>query len=123
MADATEKQTTEAKATAPKKTADKPATLNIFQRMLAATSEINRVAKNLKVDISKSQSYKHTRSRISHTRSSSRTTSATTRAAPDSTSHPSNYSRQAILTERELKNCIGELKNLYRKIAIAMGGA
>lgn len=58
MADATEKQTTEAKATAPKKTADKPATLNIFQRMLAATSEINRVAKNLKVDISKSQSYK-----------------------------------------------------------------
>lgn len=33
-------------------------TMNIFQRMLAATSEINRVAKNLKVDISKSQSYK-----------------------------------------------------------------
>lgn len=54
----TEKQTTETKATTPKKTADKPATLNIFQRMLAATSEINRVAKNLKVDISKSQSYK-----------------------------------------------------------------
>ena len=49
---------TEAKATAPKKTADKPVILNIFQRMLAATSEINRVAKNLKVDISKSQSYK-----------------------------------------------------------------
>lgn len=49
---------TEAKATAQKKTADKPAILNIFQRMLAATSEINRVAKNLKVDISKSQSYK-----------------------------------------------------------------
>ena len=32
--------------------------MNIFQRMLAATSEIDRVAKNLKVDISKSQSYK-----------------------------------------------------------------
>lgn len=58
MAATTEKQTTETKATTPKKTADKPATLNIFQRMLAATSEINRVAKNLKVDISKSQSYK-----------------------------------------------------------------
>lgn len=58
MAVTTEKQTTETKATTPKKTADKPATLNIFQRMLAATSEINRVAKNLKVDISKSQSYK-----------------------------------------------------------------
>lgn len=58
MVATTEKQTTETKATTPKKTADKPATLNIFQRMLAATSEINRVAKNLKVDISKSQSYK-----------------------------------------------------------------
>lgn len=32
--------------------------LNIYQRMLAATTDINRVAKNLKVDISKSQSYK-----------------------------------------------------------------
>lgn len=31
---------------------------NIFQRLLAATSEINTVAKNLKVDISKSMSYK-----------------------------------------------------------------
>lgn len=28
-----------------------------------------------------------------------------------------------IETERELKNCIGELKSLYRKISIAMGGA
>lgn len=28
-----------------------------------------------------------------------------------------------IETERELKDCIGELKNLYRKIAIALGGA
>ena len=36
----------------------KNAALNIYQRMLAATSEIDRVAKNLKVDISKSQSYK-----------------------------------------------------------------
>lgn len=45
---------TEAKAAETKQTAP----LNIFQRMLAATSEINRVAKNLKVDISKSQSYK-----------------------------------------------------------------
>lgn len=27
-----------------------------------------------------------------------------------------------IETERELKDCIGELKNLYRKIAIAVGG-
>lgn len=32
--------------------------LNIFQRMLNATSEIDRVAKNLKVDISSRQSYK-----------------------------------------------------------------
>lgn len=47
---AAEKQTTEKKADT--------ASLNIYQRMLAATSEINRVAKNLKVDISKSQSYK-----------------------------------------------------------------
>ena len=44
--------------TAPKQTTPQTASLNIFQRMLAATSEINRVAKNLKVDISKSQSYK-----------------------------------------------------------------
>lgn len=36
----------------------KNAALNIYQRMLAATSEIDRVAKNLKVYISKSQSYK-----------------------------------------------------------------
>lgn len=28
-----------------------------------------------------------------------------------------------IETEQELKNCIEELKNLYRKIAIAVGGA
>lgn len=28
-----------------------------------------------------------------------------------------------IETERELKDCIGELKNLYRKIANAVGGA
>ena len=41
-----------------KQTTPQTASLNIFQRMLAATSEINRVAKNLKVDISKSQSYK-----------------------------------------------------------------
>lgn len=47
---------TEKKAAEPKTT--QTASLNIFQRMLAATSEINRVAKNLKVDISKSQSYK-----------------------------------------------------------------
>lgn len=47
---------TEKKAAEPKAT--QTASLNIFQRMLAATSEINRVAKNLKVDISKSQSYK-----------------------------------------------------------------
>lgn len=32
--------------------------LNIFQRMLNVTSEIDRVAKNLKVDISSRQSYK-----------------------------------------------------------------
>lgn len=32
--------------------------LNIFQRMLNATTEIDRVAKNLKVDISSRQSYK-----------------------------------------------------------------
>lgn len=32
--------------------------LNIFQRMLIATAEIDRVAKNLKVDISSKQSYK-----------------------------------------------------------------
>ena len=50
--------TTEAKKQ-PTEGAKKSApTMNIFQRMLAATSEINRVAKNLKVDISKSQSYK-----------------------------------------------------------------
>lgn len=49
--------TTEAKKQ-PTEGAKKSApTMNIFQRMLAATSEINRVAKNLKVDISKSQSY------------------------------------------------------------------
>lgn len=47
-----------AEETAPKQTTPQTASLNIFQRMLAATSEINRVAKNLKVDISKSQSYK-----------------------------------------------------------------
>lgn len=33
-------------------------TLNIFQRMLKATAEIDKVAKNLKVDISSRQSYK-----------------------------------------------------------------
>lgn len=49
---------TEKKAAEPKQTTPQTASLNIFQRMLAATSEINRVAKNLKVDISKSQSYK-----------------------------------------------------------------
>lgn len=54
----TEKKAAEPKATAPKQTTPQTASLNIFQRMLAATSEINRVAKNLKVDISKSQSYK-----------------------------------------------------------------
>ncbi len=32
--------------------------LNIYRRMLRATSEINRVAKNLKVDINRGQSYK-----------------------------------------------------------------
>lgn len=58
MAAETEKKAAEPKTTAPKQTTPKTATLNIFQRMLAATSEINRVAKNLKVDISKSQSYK-----------------------------------------------------------------
>lgn len=58
MAAETEKKAAEPKATAPKQTTPNTATLNIFQRMLAATSEINRVAKNLKVDISKSQSYK-----------------------------------------------------------------
>lgn len=58
MAAETEKKAAEPKATAPKQTTPKTASLNIFQRMLAATSEINRVAKNLKVDISKSQSYK-----------------------------------------------------------------
>lgn len=54
----TEKKAAEPKTTAPKQTTPQTASLNIFQRMLAATSEINRVAKNLKVDISKSQSYK-----------------------------------------------------------------
>ncbi len=58
MAAETEKKAAETKATAPKQSEPKTASLNIFQRMLAATSEINRVAKNLKVDISKSQSYK-----------------------------------------------------------------
>lgn len=58
MAAETEKKAAEPKANAPKQTTPKTASLNIFQRMLAATSEINRVAKNLKVDISKSQSYK-----------------------------------------------------------------
>ena len=58
MAAETEKKAAEPKATAPKQTTPQTASLNIFQRMLAATSEINRVAKNLKVDISKSQSYK-----------------------------------------------------------------
>lgn len=58
MAAETEKKADEPKATAPKQTTPQTASLNIFQRMLAATSEINRVAKNLKVDISKSQSYK-----------------------------------------------------------------
>ncbi len=55
---ATEAKAAETKQTAPKQSAPKTAPLNIFQRMLAATSEINRVAKNLKVDINKSQSYK-----------------------------------------------------------------
>lgn len=32
--------------------------LNIYQRMLGATAEINRVAKNLKVDLTKTTSYK-----------------------------------------------------------------
>lgn len=58
MAAETEKKAAEPEATAPKQTTPQTASLNIFQRMLAATSEINRVAKNLKVDISKSQSYK-----------------------------------------------------------------
>lgn len=58
MAAETEKKAAEPKATAPKQTTPQTASLNIFQRMLAATSEINHVAKNLKVDISKSQSYK-----------------------------------------------------------------
>lgn len=58
MAAETEKKAAESKTTAPKQTTPQTASLNIFQRMLAATSEINRVAKNLKVDISKSQSYK-----------------------------------------------------------------
>lgn len=58
MAAETEKKAAEPKTTAPKQTTPQTASLNIFQRMLAATSEINRVAKNLKVDISKSQSYK-----------------------------------------------------------------
>lgn len=58
MAAETEKKAAGPKANAPKQTTPKTASLNIFQRMLAATSEINRVAKNLKVDISKSQSYK-----------------------------------------------------------------
>ena len=58
MAAETEKKAAEPKTTAPKQTTPQTAGLNIFQRMLAATSEINRVAKNLKVDISKSQSYK-----------------------------------------------------------------
>lgn len=58
MAAETEKKAAEPKATAPKQTTPQTASLNIFQRMLATTSEINRVAKNLKVDISKSQSYK-----------------------------------------------------------------
>ena len=58
MAAETEKKAAEPKATAPKQTTPQTASLNIFQRILAATSEINRVAKNLKVDISKSQSYK-----------------------------------------------------------------
>ena len=43
------------------KTTDKktqPPALNIFQRMLAATAEINRVAKNLKVEIAKGKEYK-----------------------------------------------------------------
>jgi len=42
--------------TTPKTVA--PKVLNIFQRMLAATAEISRVAKNLKVDLSKTSSYK-----------------------------------------------------------------
>lgn len=58
MAAETEKKAAEPKTTVPKQTTPQTASLNIFQRMLAATSEINRVAKNLKVDISKSQSYK-----------------------------------------------------------------
>lgn len=37
---------------------ERDTTLNIFQRLMKATAEINRVAKNLKVDISKNQSYK-----------------------------------------------------------------
>lgn len=51
--DTTKKATS---AVAEKKTVAPP--LNIFQRMLAATSEINRVAKNLKVDVTKTSSYK-----------------------------------------------------------------
>lgn len=39
-------------------TAERDKSLNIFERMLKATSEIERVAKNLKVDISAKQSYK-----------------------------------------------------------------
>ena len=58
MAAETEKKAAEPKTTVPKQTTPQTASLNIFQRMLAATSEIDRVAKNLKVDISKSQSYK-----------------------------------------------------------------
>ena len=46
-----------AKKTAETET-ERDTTLNIYQRMMKATAEINRVAKNLKVDISKSQSYK-----------------------------------------------------------------
>ena len=50
--------TTEAKKQPTEGAKKSASTMNIYQRMLAATSEINRVAKNLKVDISKSQSYK-----------------------------------------------------------------
>lgn len=52
------KSTATAEAKKTTEATKKPVSMNIFQRMLAATSEINRVAKNLKVDISKSQSYK-----------------------------------------------------------------
>lgn len=51
MSETTKKPETE-------QTVEYDASLNIFQRMMKATAEIKRVAKNLKVEISKSQSYK-----------------------------------------------------------------